>query len=643
MTSEMFQFFLTTFLSGILFLLFIYCIGHLILKIVNSGKLMSYNMAQSIFVKTLLGLFFVIISTAIFCTKGKTIFLVPLVGFFVAHLFLKRNEIARATIETGYSFKEELKSASITFIISIVIVYMLVFWTSFSVESFPYFSLSRDDIFYAQVANHISVNGVENIYLDWGVKAKEMGICPYHYFDPYLMIFFSSFLNITNNHILWFISFPVMLVVLVTGVMSFYKGDRFSMLFVAVLSIIVFQFFKYDFKLISCTIIFTLVTLFYFNNEYSKAIFALVVLPALNWGQLPLVLAVILILLIISIFKKQFTYFKSIGLAIIICLSYFITIGAFKGTIDGLSSDIGMNSITDYYFTDLSRIKTSIHIALSLFIEKILENVFQFVFLMALFGLIIVMNKFKAYRKFIYLIGIYLILSLILSGLFSFLADTAQIFYLYFTFLMFLPFILATKLIGDNKLFKIAFTVFSIVALYGYLSKYSPRTNQLYFDLEKYSSEYLNELKLNKGTFKGRGARFMDANINSAYAINPNCHNVGYPLTFLRNGMEINTLNLLDIKPIESLHDFFNYNKAHVIKSTYLSHDYYQSEKQLSWNQLDSNGKSAYYINFINRHQIKYVFVNAQTTIPESVRVLFKHKIMDLKSGEYVLYKQLYE
>lgn len=639
MNNTIFDFLLGTYFPGLFILLVTFLFGQFFFGKTIKEKF-ELTESHSLFISTVLALFLIVTIVALYLTKFKTIFIIPasLIVYIVFHY--------KCWKPSSWSFNKRIFSPIIYFIIAYTLSYILLFWVSFSIEFFPYFSLGRDDMFYSQVAFHIKQFGVENPSLAYANEAHRVGIVPYHYFEGYL----TSLVNLLSNslmvHTLHFSTFPIFISVLSMGIINCktLKPNLNSIIYLIIAVLFLFFAFYYNFKNFPFFTMLVFSMVLYVSSYKKEAAFWLLLVPAVSYGQLPLLLFANVVLICFFLFKRNREYFRFFSACILILFTYLFYKKIQVGDISLFTSALSISQLFEYYLADMFRIKTSVHIGVMVFIETMTRNVLQIVSGVLIF-LFVLYFKFKLelrenkYYNLVKVYFIYVLFTVIVSSILSFIADANQILIdnlFLLNILVFLMFGKISSYIKDAVYFKIGILLLFSIWSYSNLVKSNPFTNKLWFELEQYSESYLMFFNDNPSPFISAGARYINPNVGG-YGLNSDVDRPGWILPFLRNGLIIHTINKLEVPEKQSLHDFFNFNKRIILPGNYVYQDF-NSVSKVIWEQKSEEEKINYYIDFIKRKKLNYLFVNQAYPLPNRLKEIYKQSYHDSKSGETVYY-----
>ena len=210
-------------LIGLSFLLSLF-VGAFLL---NSSKELNDKPFFKIFLSAFSGQLFFVAVMAIFCTKGKTVFIAyP----FIYAFYLFHSKKVKSTFILENIKRKQFSWSNIA--LAFVLIFFAFSWSFFvsadfdayGVLNIPSFNIGESlDYyhFYTNVGYFIQESGNENIHRVKNVLSDDFTLStPYHYYDLWLNNFFSTVFNANYLKIQYFVSRPLMLGTTLLGVLS---------------------------------------------------------------------------------------------------------------------------------------------------------------------------------------------------------------------------------------------------------------------------------------------------------------------------------------------------------------------------------------------------------------------------------------
>jgi len=608
---------------------FNYFLGHFSLSFLRIRfELLAYDLLAKILTGTTLTSVFY----AIFQTKGFT-FLLPAVfllailafktqkkdpnfHFFDFQLFKNKNSLFYAAVFLGI------------FCIKISSLYDLE--TGFLIE---HFANATDFLIYAQIADFLNLTGIENTLKVRNIlEAGKHGLVPYHYFELWLVAFWTKISGLNTFYIFELVLFPFFLFLLFLANESLFRTKLiyrwyfsfFSVIFIFSASIYNQFFLNYPFfdavhfiygdyavpffqiHLTISSIFFIIFLLLSIQNKTEIGIFILCFLPIFHFSTVFLGAGMGLWFIFRRKFDKDFFYFISY-------YSFFsiYTVGLFWFS----KSEINLYYSDMLFFSDSKKILENLFY--HLYHQPFLFFPFSFLFLFFLkkydfgllffslfFGLFVAsISEIKDWQKF-----------------FTFLAT--PIFRTLFTvFLFYCVHAFETK----KWIFWIS------IACFCWLSFRTIRNIQLKTDIRVskclYSKDYLArvqnklfELKTDKKYLIGgffMGTSLFDKIYNDTWAY---IHYEGKYMLYMENN-----LHFINMSWRDSLHkkSAIPFNPI-ILKNTEVPY-FFRNNPQKNWTD------------FIKAYQISFIILPPQAVLPDELWFLVKTQIKDEKTGEIFL------
>jgi hypothetical protein len=200
-------------LGTLLFLIVMYLVGSLLSFVSNANQRSIHPLNSSdLFRKLFAGLLFFSSAYAIITTSGQTSLLPgPLLAFFLVKN--KANVLSERIPWRTYCF----------LLVLTLILYTAVFFSKYiSLSSEQVSYVAGDTMFYARASEWMNFSQTENVSLDILGQLKEIRE-PYHYGDLWTAAFIQRLSGIHPMNALVFISYPLLLLIAVTGFWSWMR------------------------------------------------------------------------------------------------------------------------------------------------------------------------------------------------------------------------------------------------------------------------------------------------------------------------------------------------------------------------------------------------------------------------------------
>ena len=545
---------------------------------------------------------------AIYTTALNSIFLFTF--FIIIILFTYVIKTTNNSIN-----KTPSNSLIIYLLTSFIIIFTINYISKISYEYFPFFSCTRDNMFYSNISSFLLKYKVETYHFDWYLRPELLTRTPYHYFDIWLTSLIINFFGTYPPETYELIVSPLLLTILHFVLFTFFQREKKSLnlyLFTLAIIIIINIYFPSFFEtktLISTIWIIYIFSIIYFIKIKNFYFVLILFLPLLTFNILYLPLLFIVPLYIYLINKK----IKSSTRPLIIYFSFIFLIILYyvlgnKGT--------GEENVleTIYYYDSFNKIKTFIHFCVLYIID--LEFILSSILVILLS---FVINKLKLKKLFYY----FLVLTFcaLIASLLHFITESSQVFTLVFKGInISLILILLTYLFKEKWKFYSKNGIYSLIIIISCLIISSNK--KIDGRIKNYSINYLTQLKSIKEVFNSNGGRIIHTNkISSAYGLNSNCHFQGYPILYFSKQLKVHTLNSKEIPDRKSLNNFFNFNKKRILKKEFLYN--FQNDNNLDINEI------------IEKLNIKYIFLDEGKKIPSGLKP--KRIIVDSLSKEKLI------
>lgn len=646
MSYEMIFDFLIYFLITALSLVWFYGAGWLLLKICK----ISFSSVQfSALIILLLGITMHVIVFSIYKTHFATFnVLLVILMLFIWWEYRKEKSISSAPVSFKLNFKKIIELQVI-----VILFFILKIASTIQPDIYPYFHASRDDIFYSQIASFISQNGVETFYIDWEKISDTLGVIPYHYFELWLNSLLTEVTGLLSINTYFFVTSSIIMLLLyqailmiveevtsqkiglkhkIIAVSVIFLGDLFfGMIPSEILPNLTGGLALYD--NLKIVIIFIVLALSWRAWKYGHntiSLLMLLVVPLLNYGLMPVIMVSVPVFFIIHrwfLKKPELIPYRKILIYYSVYIVMLLTIQKiFKNPFAGVTI-LGVKDLIAY-FDDFSKIKTLVHFALNYFLMTIL-------LLLPYFFILIPLKKYKLINlksSFVVLSLLLLLASIGLSSVLYFILDTSQIFTIVLNVLSHLLLYIIIPLllfkVPGNFFYKALVGVFLLSGIclvaYDFTNKESR--------MSRYSIDFLNSVQSVSDKINGQGIRYLTPDYySSAYVINPNCNFEGYYLSFLKNNVVIHTLTVDQIPDKKELHDFFNYNKKIILKSSF----YLNFVQQM---KLEHTNTDSVHLAFVKNNNIDFVVATKNAIVPPAIANLVYDEITDSLSGEKIMF-----
>jgi hypothetical protein len=601
------------FLVSLFAIAWFYCCGLIILHRVL--KVNSSSIASGTLLNLLTGIVIHVILFAIYKTHFATLNIL-LLGILLTIYFSyrKQNKIPVSALPVKIYLREIFELFFIALVFSVLRILNVI-----DSDLYPYYHVSRDDMFYSNVSYFISHYGVESFYLDWSSETSSLGIIPYHYFELWLNALISEVTGFLNLAVYYFITSLLLTILFYQTILMIisellkkelslkYKLLAFFLIFMGDLffGLISNQTFPnltigyslYDnFKMLLVFIVIALAWKAWKLNYFYISFMVLLIVPLLNYGLMPVILFTVPVFFALHSwvlklpelipYKKILLSYAAYLVALVLIQKLFSN--DFKGV-----TTLGPKELIAYY-NEFSKVKTVGNYMIN-YIIAALCIVLPYLFIL----IPIRKNNLLAARSGFYILFLMFLLSaLALSALLHFLIDTSQLFIITMNvtthLFLFCSIPLVLFHIEKSKLYKGIILVFLISGIVMLANKVHHKGSEI----KRYSDGFLDKVRLISDKIEGQGVRYLTPDYYySVYNINPNCNYEGFYLSFFKNDVVIHTVTIDQIPDKEELHDFFNYNRDLIIKSSY----YLNSTAKMG---LDTADKEAIQMKFIKNNNI---------------------------------------
>ena len=287
---------------------------------------------------------------------------------------------------------------------------------------------------------------------------------------------------------------------------------------------------------------------------------------------------------------------------------------------------LGLRDLITYY-DNFPKIKTLVHFIMKYFImTALLALPFIFIFIP------LKKHKLLSFKSgFTILTLIILLTSLGLSSVLYFIVDTSQIFTITMNILSHLLLYCTIPLlffkVPKSYFYKVWMCIYLLSGIYLVINDFIYKAS----NMSRYSTVFLNSVQSISNKIHGQGIRYLAPSYyTSAYLLNSNCNFEGYYLSFLKNDIIIHTVTVNEIPNRKELHDFFNYNKKLILKSSYYLNFVHQMKLE------NVSNDSAQFI-FVKENNIDFIVAIKGARIPDGILRLITKKIEDPVSRETLM------
>lgn len=633
------------FLLSIIGIVWFYFIGVLLMKLLKiSIPLIQLNTLLSL----LIGIVSHVIVFSIFKTHFATLNVILLLILLAVWIeFRKYNKF----IPIHRVFKVHLLQLTELALVGLLLYVIKIFLTV-DPKIYPVFNSGRDDIFYSQMSGFISTYGKENFYIDWVSDVKSLGIVPYHYFELWLNAFLSEITGLLNLLVYTFTTFVIITLLLyktilammevvlkqkitikhiITAISLLFMGDIFfGLVHKDTWTTLTGGYALFDnFKIILIFIVFVLSWITWKKEYYTISLLLLLISPLLNFGLMPIIMGVVPVFFVVhyriiktgeEIQYKKILYYYLIYILLLIGIQK-----VFSNQFNGLTT-LSLKDLINYY-NELSKVKTFLNYVLIYILDIGMLFLTYFFILIPLKqkGLLILKSGFNVLMLLI------LISSIVLSSLLHFLMDTSQLFTIITNIiahlLLFAGIPMVLFLIQRNYFYKGLIIMFLIAGGYFWGSRFSQKGAQL----DRYSPEFLKQVQKISYKIHGQGIRFLTPDYyHSTYNINPNCNFEGYYLSYFKNNLTIHTVSVNNIPDKKELHDFFNYNKKIILRSSYYLHF-------VDLNGLQNVSDDSAQYAFVKNNNIDFIVTTKNAVVPENIKKMVIETVEDSTSKETLM------
>lgn len=635
-------FFISLFLLG-----WFYGCGWLALRVL---KINIASAASATLLNLLLGMALHVIVFAIARTHFGTLNVILLGLLITIWLAYRRQNTAIAVPQRPFTF--HVRELSELFIVALIFSLLRMANVLDADLAYPYYHAGRDDMFYSNVSYFISHYGVESFYLDWSSQTGRLGIIPYHYFELWLNALISEATGLLNLSVYYFITSLLITVVLYQCVLAIistqlkqqlnirHKALALALIFLGDLffglvssdkvpSLTVGYSLYDNYKMLLVFILFALAWLAWKQERFYIAFIVLLIVPLVNYGLMPVILLTVPAFFIIHrwlLRSPEPLPYRNVLLSYVVYAVALTGIQKiFSNQFQGVTT-LGAKELIAYY-DEFAKVKTTLN--------YIFNYVVTFVAILLPYLFILWPLKknglLNARSGFYILLLMFLAAALVMSATLHFLIDTSQLFIITVNVVMHLFLFCTIPLllfkVQNGKMFKAIVLVFLASGLYMFAQRIAHKGSRI----ERYSPGFLEKVKQTAGKIHGQGIRYLTPDYYySIYNINPNCNYEGFYLDFFKNDVVIHTVTIDRIPDRNELHNFFNYNRDLILKSSF----YLNS---VAATGIDTTDKEALQLRFIKDNTIDFIVATQNAVIPEKVRALVTEEIVDPLSGEKLM------
>ncbi|GEM_PF-4801122 len=648
----------------LLFLTAIYLLGHLAIAIC---KIRFQELTIDLFSKLLTGTYLIITFFSILQANGITFNLIFLILFGVAYWYLSQKpHFSKQKIIDYLLDFQIIKSyrLGVYFIILTLIFSLRVVWLMDTETGFLFSLLDNsDNDFYAQVGDFLGLTGQENRYKVLNIwTEKAHGIAPYHYFELWMHALLTALFPVSTMYIYMILMFTYFLFILFLGYETLlssitrkYNWHYTLLSFIFLFSAIIYLnfFLEYQSPMVN--------TYHFIHGDHS--------IPFIN---IKAIIPEIVCLTFLVLLRN-----KAHQLAFIFILSFpIISFLATPGVFGGLTLLILWNFKYNYF-----KINNKLSLGLTLFVAFFLVGFWKWnTPALATLESNIAISFFLTYKE-----------SSFLAFIFQSFKALIHIPYLYVPFSLILPILLwrYRSTYAQKELIRIALPSITIFGISWFVSRLNPyvdwgqfftvvayamgklaftvvlwalaekfcRLNLKYYipivlcfgllffrvvrngqlkiqpkPKSSYSKNYLQQIDSLLQPFASEKLLIGGTLADVPYLLERGqfAHNfVGYVESRYMNYMRQNThtVHLSMYELLDSSHISEAQRQALQLNPVVL---YFNEQKTRQKFTNNTEGL----INFIKKHNLRYLIITPDKTIPPDIQVLIDHQITDSKSGK---------
>ncbi len=465
----------------------------------------------------------------------------------------------------------EVQGVGILFLLANV-VFVLNLILRLSIDKWPFFKATKDEIFYALVTKFMSVKHVESSSIDWFAYEGRVNLRPYHYIEQWLNLFPSKFFSMSSLETMYFVVMPVFFFITVLGLYTLFSAESklssgFKVFIALLLCFLGFpaidpingmgisSAIPGNLKYLPLFWISFLLIHLLRNNRWNNCFALIALFPLFNYGLLPITLVCLLIYTVLFKYlfkeKREWYVFASYAFCLI-GIPLLTKINSFPGFHGQYDQKI--SEIFSYYRGDLLVLKLKLIFGMGFFYFK---NIFINNCLI-IAAVVVLCLYFKGKRlpdgyqikkPVFILFALVLFSSLAICAILNFILDAYQIFYLTFQLMSGLMLILLLIRLTEylKPLFRWILTgVFCCLFILNICFKSREEKFEIFnrYD-ESYRTEMKNEFLKRYDGKAWTGLRFMNRDYyKSIYQIQSTDQYEGFPFVFLTDNTHLYTANI---------------------------------------------------------------------------------------------------
>ena len=534
-------------------------------------------------------------------------------------------------------------------LLGFTVIFSVVFLRLYSISHYPWFNAERDHVFYGAVAELMNAVGAENPYLDRAGQ-EGLGMIPYHYGEIHLTGLFSKISGVLPVQVYHFITSTYLLFVLWIGALQFWrtvnKESSKHAWFVGLALILCashpvlnsgptwVNHIKFIPAILCCLFMLKGVI----DRNWRVLLIAQMLLCTWNHGFAALILlAIPAELIAFRIFGwAKFTWKEAAQYGLV----YLLFAAAYQGWVSqfmdvgGSPTNPALSTLMGFYEPDGDYV-----LALKNGLTYILQAFAMYPIFLALVlaGGWMFRKKLAPIKPFLFMLFGLLLVGAMVTTLFYFFVDVWQVFL--GVWIIMLP-VLVIYTIGNflasgKKVMIVGLSIlFVVFAAISNLSTGDVNGEELEGRMGRYSLAYLEEMQAHLSDFDGPGIRLLGAeSYQNQYDINGLLHFEGYPLFFIKSGVELHSPLVWNVPRLESPGDIYNFNRDIIIQNSYA----YQYMAKHGWDE--SQGEDlALLEQFVTDEKVAFVVAAPGQELPNFLEPRIKGQIADAKSGERIYF-----
>ena len=223
----------SVFLFYVLSSIITWCLGYVVISIVNSQITIGQNQYSAFLIECYLGYLFISSVTALVFTIGNSVMWLVFIGS-ICLLLSNKGEIPKLFVKP--------KRSKVGFIL-IIFTFFLSFFSFAYINDFPNsienINLNGDFSFCGKLSKSLIETGKESTLNVYSHFMKVQGNEAYHYGDLWYTSIFSKLFSISSNVFLMFGSYPILFSLGIIGLMGLFKNETTANSFQNYITIIV--------------------------------------------------------------------------------------------------------------------------------------------------------------------------------------------------------------------------------------------------------------------------------------------------------------------------------------------------------------------------------------------------------------------